>query len=82
MRQCGTPYVSDLKYSSPCGSPAPNSPIHMSTQKKKPKHATALSFDTDVKVVPIPRHSEVRFMDEVSFVCPSMEKHGCANFLL
>lgn len=27
--------------------------------KNKPRHASALSFDTDVKVVPIPMHSEV-----------------------
>ena len=59
-------YQDKLKYISPGTSPVGSSnsaTSYMNSRHRsnsKPRHASALSFSTDVKVVPIPSRNEVR----------------------
>jgi len=67
----GRPFQEPLKYISPTVSPSSSiennglpsmlatyGAPHRTTRINKPRHASALSFDTDVKVVPIPSRNE------------------------
>ena len=61
VRTNGAVYQDKLKYISPSSSPLNSSLVPQFTSNK-PRHATALSFATDVKVLPIPSRFEVRII--------------------